>query len=81
MNILNDYEQILLNEAIMGRVQEVSKKAKNNIDFVDDSSQEIIEIIDLMNLLNKLLNLKDDNLIKNDNQIEQTKNNKQSKSK
>lgn len=78
MNILNDYEQILLNEAIMGRVQEVSKKAKNNIDFVDDSSQEII---DLMNLLNKLLNLRDDNLIKNDNQIEQTKNNKQSKSK
>lgn len=78
MNILNDYEQILLNEAIMGRVHEVSKKAKNNIDFVDDSSQEII---DLMNLLNKLLTLRDDNLIKNDNQIEQTKNNKQSKSK
>lgn len=63
----------------MGRVHEVSKKAKkNNIDFVDDISQEIV---DLMNLLNKLLNLRDDNLIKNDNQIEQTKNNKQSKSK
>ena len=72
MKILDDYEQILLNEAIMGRVHEVSKKAKNNIDFVDDISQEIV---DLMNLLNKLLNLRDDNL------IEQTKNNKQSKSK
>ena len=81
MKILDDYEQILLTEAIMGRVHEVSKKAKNNIDnidFVDDISQEIV---DLMNLLNKLLNLRDDNLIKNDNQIEQTKNNKQSKSK
>lgn len=78
MKILDDYEQILLSEAIMGRVHEVSKKAKNNIDFVDDISQEIV---DLMNLLNKLLNLRDDNLIKNDNQIEQTKNNKQSKSK
>lgn len=44
----------------MGRVHEVSKKAKNNIDFVDDISQEIV---DLMNLLNKLLNLRDDNLI------------------
>ena len=54
------------------------RKQKNNIDFVDDISQEIV---DLMNLLNKLLNLRDDNLIKNDNQIEQTKNNKQSKSK
>lgn len=64
MKILNDYEQILLNEAIMGRVHEVSKKAKNNIDFVDDISHEIV---DLMNLLNKLLNLRDDNLIKNDN--------------
>ena len=75
MNVLDDYEQILLTEAIMGRVHEVSKKAKNNIDnidFVDDISQEIV---DLMNLLNKLLNLRDDNL------IEQTKNNKQSKSK
>ena len=75
MKILNDYEQILLNEAIMGRVHEVSKKAKNNIDnidFVDDISQEIV---DLMNLLNKLLNLRDDNL------IDQIKNNKQSKSK
>lgn len=78
MKILDDYEQILLSEAIMGRVHEVSKKAKNNIDFVDDISQEIV---DLMNLLNKLLNLRDDNLIKNDNQIEQTKNNKRSKSK
>ena len=78
MKILDDYEQILLNEAIMGRVHEVSKKAKNNIDFVDDISQEIV---DLMNLLNKLLNLRDDNLIKNDNQIEQTKNSKLSKSK
>lgn len=78
MKILDDYEQILLSEAIMGRVHEVSKKAKNNIDFVDNISQEIV---DLMNLLNKLLNLRDDNLIKNDNQIEQTKNNKQSKSK
>ena len=65
MKILNDYEQILLNEAIMGRVHEVSKKAKNNIDYVDDISHEIV---DLMNLLNKLLNLRDDNLIKNDNQ-------------
>ena len=67
MKILNDYEQILLNEAIMGRVHEVSKKAKNNIDnidFVDDISQEII---DLMILLNKLLNLRDDNLIEQNN--------------
>lgn len=54
------------------------RKQKNNIDFVDDISQEIV---DLMSLLNKLLNLRDDNLIKNNNQIEQTKNNKQSKSK
>ena len=46
----------------MGRVHEVSKKAKkkNNIDFADDISQEIV---DLMNLLNKLLNLRDDNLL------------------
>ena len=64
MKILNDYEQILLNEAIMGRVHEVSKKAKNNIDFVDDISHEIV---DLMNLLNKLLNLRDDNLIEQNN--------------
>ena len=28
MKILDDYEQILLSEAIMGRVHEVSKKAK-----------------------------------------------------
>lgn len=69
MNILNDYEQILLNEAIMGRVHEVSKKAKKNIDFVDDISQEIV---DLMNLLNKLLNLKDD-LTKNDKQNNKNK--------
>ena len=67
MNVLDDYEKILLNEAIMCRVHEVSKKAKNNIDnidFVDDISQEII---DLMILLNKLLNLRDDNLIEQNN--------------